>query len=380
MSLYRFWWRFVFVNCLWVTVQSGRRFKREDIVNVAIELFNNCKCVYDYQCSTVNGENMIDQRSGGESRNSTKITCKGGRFDGEIICCKQTYTNWTEITNLDYKNNTKTEMFLKCGIQRAKINVRVLTDEEDGNVPFNGEFPWIVAIYKKNIAGRWVFYCSGALIHPKVILTANHYFRSKNAADFKVTAGGYIELSRIEDNLNSTRQVVEIVNHPKFDKDSLYNDGTLLFLNEAFQITKTNSINTICMPPDDLNINNSRCLVAGWGKGSTIDGTRVLKKVDLPLVSNSKCQEQLRRTRLGRRFILHDSFMCAGGEKGKDACRGDGGSPLMCLLPGERRYFHMGIVSWGIGCGSENVPGVYASVIKMKSWILDELNKKEIKL
>ena len=37
---------------------------------------------------------------------------------------------------------------------------------------------------------------------------------------------------------------------------------------------------------------------------------------------------------------LHDSFICAGGERGKATCRGDGGGPLFCRDPKsqEERY------------------------------------------
>jgi hypothetical protein len=45
-----------------------------------------------------------------------------------------------------------------------------------------------------------------------------------------------------------------------------------------------------------------------------------LKKVDLTIVPNDRCQEELRKTRLGQYFILDSSFLCAGGHTGADTC------------------------------------------------------------
>ena len=36
----------------------------------------------------------------------------------------------------------------------------------------------------------------------------------------------------------------------------------------------------------------------------------------------------LRKTRLGEKFTLDKSFMCAGGEEGKDACKGKGNTKV----------------------------------------------------
>lgn len=67
--------------------------------------------------------------------------------------------------------------------------------------------------------------------------------------------------------------------------------------------------------------------------------------------------------------------MCAGGEPGKDTCRGDGGSPLVCPSPqNPKRYYQAGIVSWGIGCGETGIPGVYADVAKFRNWIDLQMN------
>merc|ERR1712013_464214 len=111
----------------------------------------------------------------------------------------------------------------------------------------------------------------------------------------------------------------------------------------------------------------------GWGKdkfGSAGQYQVVLKEIDLPVVSNYECQDKLRSTRLGQNYKLHDSFICAGGVNGKDTCKGDGGSPLVCPSKYDPdTYVQAGMVAWGIGCGEDGIPGVYASVSKALCWI-----------
>lgn len=103
--------------------------------------------------------------------------------------------------------------------------------------------------------------------------------------------------------------------------------------------------------------------------------------MELPLILNPTCQILLRKTVLGKYFTLHDSFICAGGEEGRDTCMGDGGGPLICQIAnGSLNYVQVGIVSWGVGdsCGQINVPGMYTHVQKFTSWIRTEMQKKNI--
>lgn len=69
---------------------------------------------------------------------------------------------------------------------------------------------------------------------------------------------------------------------------------------------------------------NFRCWVAGWGKnafGALGAYQSILKEVDVPIIEQNSCEMRLRSTRLGGFFILDkNSFICAGGELGKDAC------------------------------------------------------------
>jgi hypothetical protein len=48
----------------------------------------------------------------------------------------------------------------------------------------------------------------------------------------------------------------------------------------------------------------------------------IMKKIQLDLVPQPVCENQLRATRLGQYFNLDKSFTCAGGKPGKDTCTG----------------------------------------------------------
>ena len=65
-----------------------------------------------------------------------------------------------------------------------------------------------------------------------------------------------------------------------------------------------------------------RCYVSGWGENALTGGYQsVQQKVDVPIVDVNVCENQL-QSRLGANFVLdRNSFICAGGEAGKDACK-----------------------------------------------------------
>lgn len=249
-----------------------------------------------------------------------------------------------------------------CGT-RQRNGVGFQIEPRDSEAQF-GEFPWMVAILKEQSIGNlhvFVYGCGGSLIHPKVVLTGGHCMNGKKAEEMRVRAGEWDTQIKTEQYPHQDRDVQQIIVHKDFHKGNLANDIAIVVLNEPFSISET--VQPICLPPQDFNFDYSRCLASGWGKdifGKEGLYQAILKKIELPVVPHKECQSSLRRTRLGLRFLLHRSFMCAGGEPGKDTCKGDGGSPLVCPIKGsDDQYYQAGIVAWGIGCGENQIPGIF---------------------
>ncbi|KAH8249097.1 hypothetical protein KR032_005835 [Drosophila birchii] len=237
-----------------------------------------------------------------------------------------------------------------------------------------GEFPWMLAILRED-GPLNLYECGGALIAPNVVLTAAHCVHNKQPNTIVVRAGEWDTQTKTEIIPHEDRYVKEIVYHEQFNKGSLYNDIAVLLLESSFDLQM--NIQPVCLPNVQDVFDYDRCYATGWGKnkfGKEGEYQVILKKVDMPVVPGETCQANLRATRLGRHFLLHDSFICAGGEKDKDTCKGDGGSPLVCPIKGQKgRWKSAGIVAWGIGCGEVNIPGVYANVAKLRPWIDSKL-------
>lgn len=236
-----------------------------------------------------------------------------------------------------------------------------------------GEFPWMVQVLEylctpdicedRAVGG-------GCLLALNVALTTAHRIANSMAKDLTVRAGEWDTQSTMEPYEYIDKKVRHIKIHELFDASTGYYDIALLKLKTAFMTAP--NLGTVCLPGASQSIDQDNCIVMGWGTKSVrnLANSNILKKIRVSVLDSGNCGRLLRYTRLGNYFELHNSFVCAGGEKDKDACQGDGGSPLVCPVRGSPdRYQLVGLVSWGVSCGVEKVPGVYTNVPLLRPWI-----------
>ncbi|GFX80766.1 phenoloxidase-activating factor 2 [Trichonephila clavipes] len=324
----------------------------------------NCICVPYYQCQeghiVTDGAGIIDARKRPEPDEELPLD---GKFKPPScgpfhVCCNTPESS----TVKPYEH--------RCGVRNPSgINSRILSPSNKGEADF-GEWPWQAAVLKTEGKVN-IFQCGGVLIDKYHVMTVAHcvfHLYKYNEYPLKVRLGEWDTQTTTEFLAHEDHNVSKIIVHPEFRNTSLWNDIALLRLEEPVFFAP--HIDTICLPQYDEIFAGQNCVVTGWGKDAYKGGTfsNVMKEVALQVVDNYKCEEMLRKTRLGRFFQLHDGFLCAGGEYGLDSCKGDGGGPLVCYRK-DKSYALAGLVSWGIDCGQPSVPGVYVKTQKYLEWI-----------
>ncbi|XP_049777111.1 tryptase beta-2-like [Schistocerca cancellata] len=231
------------------------------------------------------------------------------------------------------------------------------------------EWPWHAAILEKPDD---LYVCGASLLDESWVLTAAHcieeFVQRGAVSRLKVRLGEFDVTDGGEPLRHEEHEVAGAALYPGFDNRSLAHDIALLRLRAPAR--RRPHIDVVCVPrlraahPPP----GAACVITGWGRRTEdSDHSVVLKEISVPLWKNTDCERMLRR-HFGPRYSLPDTAICAGAE-GRDACDGDGGGPLVCEQNG--RWYQVGVISFGVGCGRRNTPGVYTRVAMYEQWIMD---------
>ncbi|XP_022914993.1 proclotting enzyme-like [Onthophagus taurus] len=258
------------------------------------------------------------------------------------------------------KPTPPTTSYSECGMKNGDQNRIVGGHNADINA-----WPWMAALFNN---GRQ--FCGGSLIDNIHILSAAHcvaHMSSWDVARLTVRLGDHnihsnYEIQHVE------KRVKRVVRHRGFDSRTLYNDVAVLTMDSP--VTFSKQIRPICLPTASDGTTGragQRATVIGWGSlRETGPQPSILQEVDIPIWSNTECRIKYGPAAPGG---ITEHMLCAG-QIDKDSCSGDSGGPLMI---NSGKWTQAGVVSWGIGCGKGQYPGVYSRVESFLPWIQKNL-------
>ncbi|XP_055843158.1 trypsin beta-like [Episyrphus balteatus] len=227
------------------------------------------------------------------------------------------------------------------------IPVQISNRIIEGNVTTISTAPYQVVLEYK---GQTI--CGGSLITPTCVLTAAHCFNVMFPYKISIRGG----MSKLSDK-SINQQMKQIYKHENFNEITYDND--IAFIKLSGQLLGKN-IKTIKLSNSTVKVGQEvRVTGFGYTEEDALDVSDLLREVKVNVVSSEECHKAYE----GQNNIT-EAMMCAKGKGNrKDACTGDSGGPVVV------NNTLVGVVSYGIGCGRPEYPGVYAKVKFLRPFI-----------
>nr|XP_023026596.1 serine protease easter-like [Leptinotarsa decemlineata] len=213
------------------------------------------------------------------------------------------------------------------------------------------EFPWMALLEYKRDDGKHGFHCGGVLINKRYILTAAHCIKGKDIPK----SWTLVSVRLGEHNIDN-------------ETDCYFNGFTLQCSPPPINVPVEETIAHEQYEPYDNDHYHDIGLLR---LARNVEFSEDVPQV--PVRAISECSQIYSQAGVN----LQGAQVCAGGENGKDSCKGDSGGPLMSLNAdenGEINWYSIGVVAFGPSpCGMQGWPGVYTKVANYVSWIVDKL-------
>ena len=306
------------------------------------------------------------------------------------VCCRN---------RMEKSNSTKLPDFNKfeCGMSESRPSKVV-----GGESTQIGEFPWM-ALLGSDYSGDIIWDCGGSIINKYYILSAAHCDEPDiiRVGEWRVDAkeSDCMDINGQEICGDKPQDILPefVLRHPGYRKS--YSTGIpvndIMLVRLKNPVKYSEFVKPVCLPIGDLsvefgnfgeNAEEKKGVVVGWGK--TQDGkdyendfnipSQDQFKVNLPVLSNERCLNKFQKVFPSSEIVFQRELQvnfhfCAGGEQGRDSCKGDSGGSLVFREDVTSPFLQLGIVSAGTRTCGIGAPSLYTRVTAFMDWIVKNL-------
>ena len=226
-------------------------------------------------------------------------------------------------------------------------------------------YPYVAALSRGG-PGERVYFCAGALVAPRWIVTAAHCFHDRSGAQMPSRAlwavVGRDRLGIAEEQAQIA--VADVYVHPGYEPRSQRNDVALVRLAEVAGPLTVEPARPGAAPPSEATV---------LGFGSFYEGRGAATALSRTGAPSAQVSDRLRRAAVR----LLDPLECLGkvaaeglcvGARADEACTGDSGAPLV-VERADAADLLIGVLSEGTGCAVAEPVAVYTDLAAYRDWM-----------